>query len=95
MIWIFGGMIFYSISENMSWATAFFTSVSVGYGVFWVDLTYSSPSLAYTLFHLLVGCVAIAIVMAVFASSLTDNKEGWYVFHTSNHPTPHHFMFNT
>ena len=77
VLWIFGGTVFYALLKDLTIANAFYTSMSVGYAIFWVELNYSAPSVVFTVCHMLVGYIATAVVMAVFAVSLTDNKDGW------------------
>lgn len=59
---------------------AFFTSVSVGYGIYWEQVEdRSNVVVVYSACHLLVGSVMIGLAMAAFANSLTAASSDWWV----------------
>lgn len=79
-VWITtGALVFFYSQDELNFVRSFYTSVSVGYNVFWVTLPRGSFSEKYGIVHMLVGNVAIGAAMAVSARVLVANKNNWYV----------------
>jgi putative Mn2+ efflux pump MntP len=72
------GAIFYTFALSKSFCYGFFTSVSVGYGIYWHPLDHRDELVvAYSALHLLLGSAMIGLAMAAFASSLTASTADW------------------
>eukprot|EP00602_Paraphysomonas_sp_CaronLab_P011003 CAMPEP_0185020974 /NCGR_PEP_ID=MMETSP1103-20130426/3622_1 /TAXON_ID=36769 /ORGANISM="Paraphysomonas bandaiensis, Strain Caron Lab Isolate" /LENGTH=812 /DNA_ID=CAMNT_0027552209 /DNA_START=188 /DNA_END=2626 /DNA_ORIENTATION=- len=79
ILWIVSGTIFYSVHQNLSLAKGLYTSISVGYCVFWTELSQDTTTKVYTIFHYMFGTVGLASIMALMANSLANSKNEWYV----------------
>ena len=79
LLWLTIGSIFLSSVEGLSASEAIFVSTSVGYGVFWFDLsTVNVYTRVFCILHFCVGVLGVALIMALFAYNLTTMKKEWY-----------------
>lgn len=56
----------------------FYTSVNVGYSIYWTTDETDAVEKAFSIVHLLIGQVYMSILMAVVASNLIITKRVWY-----------------
>ena len=79
LLWLTIGSIFLSSVEGLSVSEAIFVSTSVGYGIFWFDLsTVNAYTRVFCILHFCVGVFGVALTMALFANNLTTMKKEWY-----------------
>ena len=79
LLWLVIGTIFYTLHEDVSVWKGLYMSVSVGYGIFWVNIKSDNISRVFTTLHFTVGIFAIALAMAVFARTLVNAQKNWYM----------------
>ena len=79
LLWLAVGTIFLTIVEGLSISEGIFVSTSVGYGIFWYDLsTANAITRVFCILHFSVGVLGVALTMALFANNLTTTKKEWY-----------------
>ena len=63
---------------NVSFMKGFYSSVNVGYSIYWTADESDPIEKAFSVIHLLIGQVFMSVLMAVVASNLIITKSVWY-----------------
>lgn len=78
-LWLAVGAMYYTFEENLPLYKGIFVSTSIGYGIFWFELTSTSThSALFMRVHYMIGVFAVALAMAIFAGGLNMDKRRWY-----------------
>ena len=78
VLWLVLAGLFYSLKMNVSYMKGFYSSVNVGYSIYWTADERDSVEKAFSVVHLLIGQVFMSVLMAVVASNLIITKSVWY-----------------
>ena len=79
LLWLSAGAVFYYLEEDLTVDEAIYVSTSIGYGIFWYELTSSNTyAKVYTCLHFSIGVFGVAFAMAVFARHLVTMKKKWF-----------------
>jgi hypothetical protein len=69
----------YASSTHYGWMKGFYMAVSVGYSIGWgYPVEPNDLVVGYSIFHLLLGTIAIAAALSVYGSMIIDNDKEWY-----------------
>ena len=79
LLWLSAGTAFYYLEEDLAVYEAIYVSTSIGYGIFWHELTSSNTyAKIYTSLHFCIGVLGVAFAMAVFARNLIIKRKQWF-----------------
>ena len=79
LLWLSAGTVFYCLEEDLTVCEALYVSTSIGYGIFWHELTSNNTyAKVYTSLHFCIGVFGVAFAMAIFAGHLVTIKKKWF-----------------
>lgn len=69
----------YASTAHYGWMKGFYMAVSVGYSIGWgYPVEPNDMVIGYSIFHLLLGTIAIAAALSIYGGIILDNDKEWY-----------------
>ena len=79
LLWITMGALFFGLHEGHGVVDSLYHSVSLGYGLFWVNVDRSIVTRLFVRVQFMLGIFAINAVRALFAKNLIESDAVWCV----------------